>query len=492
MRKILFGILFMAVGAPLWGQSEMTTASFAFHDPTTTTVTWDGGVYIDRNGSDKLRFKDGSVDSPVSGLSAFLTTGSGTTTFVYLTGTSLTLTGQLGVGLTTAPEEIVQVYGNTVDDVTVLIENDGTSTWTQAAVSVRAGTAWGSLSAVAPSYAVAEKPGLANHIVLHMTTPTQGLVFVSPNDNGTIEMRAGAWSSTATQCTVTSAGLGIGTAAPTRRLHVEGTTANTGSAWIERSQVGTEGANLYLVLDRAGAIGQAGDEIGYLHFRSRDTSATMFDYCGVRGEIDVPTSGSVDGKLVLWVREDSDTATDMVEITTTGTHINGAITSDSGLGSGDVVGPGSSTDNAVARFNSTTGKLLQNSVVTIGDSGNVNGVSTLSMSGKYEGGYQRTAVGGASFTFDPANGNVQLVDLSEAITIGDPTLNLDIGQVYTLILQQPSGAFWGVTWDAAFEAPGGGAMPTMTATNDACDIYQFILRATPSELKGWRVAADIR
>ena len=39
---------------------------------------------------------------------------------------------------------------------------------------------------------------------------------------------------------------------------------------------------------------------------------------------------------------------------------------------GDVVGPASSTDNAIARFDLTTGKLLQNSTVTIDDNGNVN------------------------------------------------------------------------------------------------------------------------
>jgi trimeric autotransporter adhesin len=38
-------------------------------------------------------------------------------------------------------------------------------------------------------------------------------------------------------------------------------------------------------------------------------------------------------------------------------------------GGGDVSGPASSTDNAVARFDSTTGKLLQNSTVTISDAG---------------------------------------------------------------------------------------------------------------------------
>ena len=42
-------------------------------------------------------------------------------------------------------------------------------------------------------------------------------------------------------------------------------------------------------------------------------------------------------------------------------------------GSGDVVGPSSATDNALARFDSTTGKLIQNSVVTVGDFGAVAG-----------------------------------------------------------------------------------------------------------------------
>ena len=50
----------------------------------------------------------------------------------------------------------------------------------------------------------------------------------------------------------------------------------------------------------------------------------------------------------------------------------------SGSGSGDVVGPASATDNAVVRFDTTTGKLVQNSVVTIADSsGNVAGVGNL-------------------------------------------------------------------------------------------------------------------
>ena len=36
---------------------------------------------------------------------------------------------------------------------------------------------------------------------------------------------------------------------------------------------------------------------------------------------------------------------------------------------GDVTGPGSSTDNALAKFDSTTGKIIQNSNATLSDAG---------------------------------------------------------------------------------------------------------------------------
>jgi hypothetical protein len=42
-----------------------------------------------------------------------------------------------------------------------------------------------------------------------------------------------------------------------------------------------------------------------------------------------------------------------------------------GSGGGDVVGPASATDNAITRFDSTTGKLIQNSTVTLDDNGNI-------------------------------------------------------------------------------------------------------------------------
>jgi hypothetical protein len=67
-------------------------------------------------------------------------------------------------------------------------------------------------------------------------------------------------------------------------------------------------------------------------------------------------------------------------ISTSGTYPNFTITNTSPSLGGDVVGPVSATDNAVARFDTTTGKLLQNSVVTVGDTGAVTGITTLAAS----------------------------------------------------------------------------------------------------------------
>jgi hypothetical protein len=49
--------------------------------------------------------------------------------------------------------------------------------------------------------------------------------------------------------------------------------------------------------------------------------------------------------------------------------------------SGDVVGPASATDNALARFDLTTGKLIQNSVGILSDAGILTGLTGLTSSG---------------------------------------------------------------------------------------------------------------
>ena len=64
-------------------------------------------------------------------------------------------------------------------------------------------------------------------------------------------------------------------------------------------------------------------------------------------------------------------------ISVTGTYPNFTITNTSPSLGGDVVGPASATDNAIARYNLTTGKLIQNSLVIVDDTGSVTGVNAL-------------------------------------------------------------------------------------------------------------------
>ena len=65
---------------------------------------------------------------------------------------------------------------------------------------------------------------------------------------------------------------------------------------------------------------------------------------------------------------------------------------------GNVRGPTSATDNAVARYDGTTGKLIQNSGVTIDDSGNltVSGTGTSTFAGTVTGGVMTST--GAGYT----------------------------------------------------------------------------------------------
>lgn len=68
-------------------------------------------------------------------------------------------------------------------------------------------------------------------------------------------------------------------------------------------------------------------------------------------------------------------------------HLSGITSSVQTQISAKVTGAASSTDNAVARFDSTTGKLIQDSVVTISDTGAVTGVTTLTATSTIQAGF---------------------------------------------------------------------------------------------------------
>lgn len=99
------------------------------------------------------------------------------------------------------------------------------------------------------------------------------------------------------------------------------------------------------------------------------------------------------------------------------TNGSGALSWTSG-GAGDVVGPASSTDNAFARFDLTTGKLIQNSSATLDDNGAPTFVGSVAISG--------TSVSGADIKLyeDTDNGTNYVAFKAPASISSDVTWTL--------------------------------------------------------------------
>lgn len=118
-----------------------------------------------------------------------------------------------------------------------------------------------------------------------------------------------------------------------------------------------------------------------------------------------------------------DAATTPLDGTETLSIVQGGVTVDTttqdiadlaaGAGSGDVVGPGSATDNALARFDTTTGKLIQNSGVLVTDLDEISG---------YKGSLNQQT--GTTYTLTSSDSG-KIVELTNAASIAltaDPAL----------------------------------------------------------------------
>ena len=123
----------------------------------------------------------------------------------------------------------------------------------------------------------------------------------------------------------------------------------TGAVVLTTTNI-AEGTNLYYTDARARAAISAGTGISY-----DNTTGVV-------------TNAAPDQTVVL---------TAGTGISTSGTYPNFTITNTSPSLGGDVVGPASATDNAIARYDTTTGKLIQNSLVIVDDTGSVTGVNAL-------------------------------------------------------------------------------------------------------------------
>lgn len=130
---------------------------------------------------------------------------------------------------------------------------------------------------------------------------------------------------------------------------------------------------------------------------------------------------------------------------------------------GDVVGPSSSTDLAFARWDGTTGELLQDSTnATLDDVGRA--VLKVLRIPVFDAGNS-----GTSKTIDWNNSNEQLLTLTGNVTLAFSNGD-DIRGV--LVLDTGAGSFT-VTWPASVLWPGGAA-PTITTTANKYDLVTLI------------------
>lgn len=110
-----------------------------------------------------------------------------------------------------------------------------------------------------------------------------------------------------------------------------------------------------------------------------DLEVTAGDSFTLNENATVPGGAPAAGEGKLWVRSDAPNV--LVFTDDAGTdHVLGT-----GSGSGDVTGPGSSTDDALARFDSTTGKVIQNSVGVLSDAGDLSGLNDITLAGTVDG-----------------------------------------------------------------------------------------------------------
>ena len=126
--------------------------------------------------------------------------------------------------------------------------------------------------------------------------------------------------------------------------------------------------------------------------------------------------------------------------------------------SGDVYGPASATDNAVARFDLTTGKLIQNSVVTIADTtGNMAGVGTLGVGAITTSG--ALTYGGVTLN-NAVTGTGNMV-LSTSPTLVTPALGTPASGIVTNLTGTAS---ININGTVGATTPAAGAFTTLSAT----------------------------
>jgi hypothetical protein len=341
-----------------------------------------------------------------SGATSFLSIG--TANFVLTsTGSAPTWTANTGTGSVvraTSPTLTTPVLGAaTATSINGLTVSTTTGTLTLANGSTLATSGANSIT-------------LTSTGATNVTLPTSGTLATTAGTVGTISFgTTGLTPSTATSGAVTVAGTlspaNGGTGVANNALNTLTFTGNYSLGLTLNGNTSVTLPTTGTLATLAGAetltnktINGANNTISNINLASQVTGTLPIGNGGT-GNTATPTNG----QLLIGNGSGFSIATLTAGSGITVTNSSGGITiaASGGGGSGDVTGPASSTDNAVVRFDGTTGKLIQNSAVTIADStGDITG-------GKYNGLTVSTSTG----TLTVANGSSLITSGANSITL---------------------------------------------------------------------------
>jgi hypothetical protein len=341
-----------------------------------------------------------------SGATSFLSIG--TANFVLTsTGSAPTWTANTGTGSVvraTSPTLTTPVLGAaTATSINGLTVSTTTGTLTLANGSTLATSGANSIT-------------LTSTGATNVTLPTSGTLATTAGTVGTISFgTTGLTPSTATSGAVTVAGTlspaNGGTGVANNALNTLTFTGNYSLGLTLNGNTSVTLPTTGTLATLAGAetltnktINGANNTISNINLASQVTGTLPIGNGGT-GNTATPTNG----QLLIGNGSGFSIATLTAGSGITVTNSSGGITiaATGGGGSGDVTGPASSTDNAVVRFDGTTGKLIQNSAVTIADStGDITG-------GKYNGLTVSTSTG----TLTVANGSSLITSGANSITL---------------------------------------------------------------------------
>src|SRR5262245_25049738 len=146
------------------------------------------------------------------------------------------------------------------------------------------------------------------------------------------------------------------------------------------------GSTSFLRADATFAEPPSGGGAAVLYTHTQASAATTWTITHNLGAVGYPVT-VVDGSGVVLIPDtitytSDDVTTVTFAVAQSGTaYVAGTVSGGGGGGTGDVVGPASATDHALARYDTATGKLLQDSLVTVSDVGDVTMVGRLSFGG---------------------------------------------------------------------------------------------------------------